>query len=54
MLLSEPEDIIERRNELQKSRQRLLSAKDGLIEASFWSIEATYRCRCVCCVFVTV
>ena len=42
MLPSEPEDIIDRRSELQKTRQRLLSAKDGLIDAFFWSIEATY------------
>jgi len=28
MLLSEPEDITERRSELQKTRQRLLLAKD--------------------------
>jgi len=31
-LLSEPEDIVERRSELQKRRQRLLSAKAELIE----------------------
>jgi hypothetical protein len=31
-LLSEPEDIVERRSELQKRRQRLLSAKEELIE----------------------
>jgi len=33
VLLSEPEDIVERRGELQKRRKRLLSAKDELIEA---------------------
>ena len=32
MLLSEPEDVVERRSELQKRRQRLLSAKEELIE----------------------
>jgi hypothetical protein len=32
MLLSEPEDIVERRNELEKRKQRLLSAKEELIE----------------------
>jgi hypothetical protein len=32
LLLSEPEDIIERRSELEKRRQRLLSAKEELIE----------------------
>jgi len=33
ILLSEPEDILERRSELQKRRQRLLLARDELIEA---------------------
>lgn len=33
ILLSEPEDIVERRGELQKRRQRLLLAKEELIEA---------------------
>jgi hypothetical protein len=33
VLLSEPEDIVERRGELQKRRKRLLSAKEELIEA---------------------
>jgi hypothetical protein len=33
VLLSEPEDIVERRGELQKRRKRLLSAKAELIEA---------------------
>jgi hypothetical protein len=32
MLLSEPEDIVERRSELEKRRQRLLLAKEELIE----------------------
>jgi len=32
-LLSEPEDIVERRSELQKRRQRLQSAKVALIAA---------------------
>ena len=32
MLLSEPEDIVERRSELEKRRKRLLSAKEELIE----------------------
>ena len=32
MLLSEPEEISERRKELEKRRKRLLSAKDELIE----------------------
>ena len=32
MLLSEPEDTAERRSELEKRRQRLLSAKDELLE----------------------
>jgi len=34
-LLSEPEDIVERRSELQKRRQRLLSAKEEFVEAFF-------------------
>ena len=33
VLLSEPEDIVERRSELQKRRKRLLFAKAELIEA---------------------
>ena len=33
VLLSEPEDIVERRSELQKRRERLLLAKNELIEA---------------------
>jgi len=33
VLLSEPEDIVERRSELEKRRKRLLLAKDELIEA---------------------
>ncbi|KAH9007584.1 P-loop containing nucleoside triphosphate hydrolase protein [Lactarius deliciosus] len=33
MLLSEPEDIVERRSELEKRRQRLLSARKELVEA---------------------
>ncbi|KAF8270214.1 P-loop containing nucleoside triphosphate hydrolase protein [Lactarius quietus] len=32
-LLSEPEDIVERRSELEKRRQRLLSARKELVEA---------------------
>lgn len=32
MLLSEPEDIAERRRELEKRQKRLLSAKEELIE----------------------
>ena len=32
MLLSEPEEIAERRHELEKRRRRLLSAKEELIE----------------------
>jgi hypothetical protein len=32
-LLSEPEDIVERRSELEKRRQRLLSARRELVEA---------------------
>ena len=32
MLLSEPEDIAERRSELHKRQQRLLSAKEELID----------------------
>jgi hypothetical protein len=32
-LLSEPEDIVERRNELQKRRQRLTSARKELVDA---------------------
>jgi hypothetical protein len=35
VLLSEPEDIVERRSELQKRRLRLLSAKGELIDAFF-------------------
>jgi Dynamin GTPase effector domain len=34
-LLSEPGDIVERRSELQKRRQRLLLAKEELVEAFF-------------------
>ena len=30
LLLSEPEDIVERRSELEKRRQRLLSAREEL------------------------
>jgi hypothetical protein len=33
VFLSEPEDIVERRGELQNRRQRLLSAKKELIES---------------------
>ncbi|KAI0250037.1 hypothetical protein BJV78DRAFT_616771 [Lactifluus subvellereus] len=33
MLLSEPEDIIERRNELEKRLQRLISARKELVDA---------------------
>ena len=33
ILLSESEDLVERRGQLQKRRQRLLSARDELIEA---------------------
>ena len=33
ILLSEPEDIVERRSELEKRRLRLLLAKGELIEA---------------------
>ena len=40
ILLSEPEAIQERRSELQKRRQRLISARDELIEAFIWSIGA--------------
>jgi len=32
-LLSEPEDTVERRSELEKRRQRLLSARKELVEA---------------------
>jgi hypothetical protein len=32
LLLREPEDTVERRSELEKRRQRLLSAKEELIE----------------------
>ena len=32
-LLSEPGDIVERRSELEKRRQRLLSARQELVEA---------------------
>ena len=32
-LLSEPGDVVERRSELEKRRQRLLSARKELIEA---------------------
>jgi Dynamin GTPase effector domain len=32
MLLSEPEEIAERRNELEKRRRRLVLAKEELIE----------------------
>jgi hypothetical protein len=32
-LLSEPEDIVERRSELQKRRQRLMSARKELVDA---------------------
>ncbi len=32
-LLSEPDDIVERRSELEKRRQRLLSARKELVEA---------------------
>ncbi|KAI0302311.1 P-loop containing nucleoside triphosphate hydrolase protein [Multifurca ochricompacta] len=33
MLLSEPEDVVEHRNELQKRRDRLLMAKEELVQA---------------------
>ena len=32
MLLSEPEDTVRRRNELERRRQRLLSAREELID----------------------
>lgn len=32
LYLSEPDDVVERRNELERRRQRLLSARDELIE----------------------
>ena len=35
-LLSEPEDIVERRSELMKRRQRLLSAQKEFIELFEW------------------
>lgn len=35
-LLSEPEDIVERRSELEKRRQRLLSAQKEFIELFEW------------------
>ena len=35
-LLSEPEDIVERRSELEKRRHRLLSAQKELIELFEW------------------
>jgi len=35
-LLSEPEDIVERRSELEKRRQRLLSAQKEFVELFEW------------------